>query len=74
MWTFFSLDNLSRGLALCVILVFLACVALGSVLPEFGNLLAAKIGIDAHSFNIFFLILGLVGIGVALYLGYAHSS
>ena len=60
----------TRGLALCFILVFLVAAAVGSALPEFGNLLAAKIGIRAHFFNIYFLVLGVMGIGLALYLGY----
>jgi len=60
----------TRGLALCFILVFLVATAVGSMAPEFGNLLAAKIGIRAHFFNIYFLVLGFVGIGLALYLGY----
>ncbi len=68
------MGGLPRGLALCVVLIFLACTALGSVLPEFGNLLAVRLGNDAHSLNILFLILGLVGVGVALYLGYTHSG
>jgi len=60
----------TRGLALCFILVFLVGTAVGSMAPEFGNLLAAKIGIRAHFFNVYFLVLGVVGVGVALYLGY----
>lgn len=64
----------TRGLALCFILVFFFATAIGSALPEFGNLLAAKIGIRAHFFNIHFLVLGILGIGVALYLGYRGSS
>ena len=64
----------ARGLAFCIILIFLAGTAIGSVLPEFGNLLATKIGIRAHFFNVYFLILGVVGIGVALYLGYTGSG
>ena len=65
-----ELGNTARGLALCFILVFLAGTAIGSVLPEFGSLLATKIGVRPHFFNVHFLILGFVGIGVALYLGY----
>lgn len=64
----------SRDLALCFILVFLAGTALGSTLPEFGNVMAQRIGIRPHFFNIFFLVLGIVGIGVALYLGYRGGS
>ena len=64
------MDNLSRGLALCAILIFFIGTAVGSVLPEFGNILAQRVGIGAHQFNIVFLALGILGIGVALYLGY----
>ena len=65
-----ELGNSARALALCFILVFLAGTATGSVLPEFGNLLATKIGIRAHFFNVYFLVLGFMGVGLALYLGY----
>ena len=68
------MGDLPRVVALRAILIFLACIALGSVLPEFGNLLAIRLGNDAHSFNILFLILGLIGVGMALYLGYTRSS
>ena len=64
----------TRGLALCFILVFLVATAVGSMAPEFGNLLAAKIGIRAHFFNIYFLVLGILGIGLALYLGYRYGG
>jgi hypothetical protein len=60
----------TRGMAFRFIPVFLISTAIGSTAPEFGDLLAQKIGIDAHFFNIHFLVLGIVGIGVALYLGY----
>ena len=60
----------TRGLALCFILVFLIGTAIGSVLPEFGNLLAARFSIRAHFFNVYFLVLGILGISLALYLGY----
>jgi len=68
------MGDLSRGLALCIILVFLLSTAVGSVLPEFGNILAQRIGVWAHQFNIVFLALGIVGIGMALYFGYRCSS
>ena len=69
-----ELGNTARGLAFCFILVFIVATAIGSMAPEFGNLLATKIGIRAHFFNVYFLVLGIVGIGVALYLGYRGSS
>jgi len=64
----------ARGLALCIILVFIIGTAVGSVLPEFGNLLAQRLGIWGHSFNILFLALGIAGVGLALYLGYRCGS
>jgi len=64
----------ARTMALCIILVFLTGTAIGSILPEFGNLLAQRLGIGAHQFNIVFLALGLAGIGLALYLGHRCSS
>ena len=69
-----GLDNMSRGLALCFILIFFVGTAVGSMAPEFGNLLAKEVGLWAHQFNVVFLVLGIVGIGLALYLGYTHSS
>ena len=74
MWAFYSLDNLSRGLALYPILVFFLGTAIGSVAPEFGNIVAERLGLWAHRFNIVFLALGLAGVGLALYLGYMGSG
>ena len=68
------MGDLSRILALCFILIFLVGTAIGSVLPEFGNILATKIGIRAHFFNVYFFVLGIVGIGLALYLGYRSGG
>ena len=68
------MGDLSRGMALCFILVFIIATAVGSTLPEFGNLLATKIGVRAHFFNVYFLVLGIVGIGLALYLGYTGGG
>ena len=68
------MGDTARGLALCFIFVFLFSTAIGSTLPEFGNLLATKIGIWAHFFNVYFLVLGIVGIGLALYLGHTGSG
>lgn len=65
-----ELGDLARGMASGAVLVFLAGTAVSSVLPEFGNLLAHKIGVRAHFFNVYFLVLGILGIGLALYLGY----
>jgi len=60
----------ARTMALCIVLIFFAGTAIGSVLPEFGNIVATRIGVGAHQFNIVFLALGIAGIGLALYLGY----
>ncbi len=65
-----ELGDTARVLALCFILVFLVATAIGSMAPEFGNLLAKKVGVWGHFFNVYFLVLGVVGIGLALYLGY----
>lgn len=67
------MDIMSRGMALGVISVFFIGTAIGSVLPEFGNLLAQKLDVRPHSFNIVFLVVGIIGIGVALYLGHKSS-
>jgi len=64
------MDCDARAMALCIVLVFLIGTAVGSVLPEFGNIVAIKLGIWSHQFNIVFLALGIAGIGLALYLGY----
>jgi len=68
------MGDLSRDMALLAILVFLVGTAVGSVLPEFGNLLAHKISVGSHQFNVVFLALGIAGIGVALYLGYTQGG
>jgi len=60
----------ARAMAFIAILIFFIGTAVGSALPEFGNLLAKEIGVRGHFFNIHFLVLGIVGISVALYLGY----
>ena len=65
-----ALGRGTRSMAFFIIFMFLCGTAIGSVLPEFGNLLATRLDIGAHSFNIIFLFMGIAGIGVALYLGY----
>ena len=64
----------ARALAPGIVLVFILATAIGSALPEFGNLMAQKIGIRAHFFNVYFLVLGIVGISMALYLGYTQGG
>ena len=68
------MGNKTRGLASCAIFVFLIGTAIGSMAPEFGDLLATAIGIRSHFFNTHFLVLGIVGIGMALYLGHTGGS
>ena len=74
MWQNGDLGFLSRGMALYIILIFLCSTAIGSMAPEFGNLVAKGIGVWSHFFNKFFLALAIIGIGVALYLGYRMRS
>jgi len=63
----------TRVMALVIIVVFLGATAVGSVLPEFGNLLATRLSLRAHQFNILFCAVGIIGVGLALYLGYKNS-
>lgn len=71
---YIKMGNIPRGMAPFMVIIFLIATATGSVLPEFGNLLAQKLGITAHFFNKFFLVLGIIGVSVALYLGYNTSG
>ena len=64
------MGDIPRSLAFLAVFVFFCATAIGSVLPEFGNLLAQRLGMWEHFFNIYFLVLGITGIGLALYLGY----
>ena len=64
------MGDLSRSVALHLVFVLLIGTLVGSVLPEFGNLLAQKLRLWSHTFNVVFLAVGIVGIGVALYFGY----
>ncbi len=68
--SYVEMGDFARVMAFHTIVIFLACTALGSTLPEFGNVVANRLGIWAHSFNTLFLILGILGISLALYLGY----
>jgi len=68
------MGNDARIMALGIILVFFIGTGIGSALPEFGNLVATRINIGSHSFNVLFLALGIIGIGVALYLGYTYRG
>ena len=68
------MGDVPRSVALYFIPVFLIGTAVGSTLPEFGNILAERLGLWAHRFNIVFLALGIAGVGLALYLGYRSSG
>ncbi len=57
-------------MAFPTIVVFLVGTAIGSTLPELGNFLARYLGIPSHSFNIVFLAVGIIGIGMALRTGH----
>ena len=61
-------------MALRTIIILLTGTAIGSMAPEFGDIVAVRLGIRAHAFNTLFLALGIAGIGVALYLGYTQCS
>ena len=63
------MDITARSMALYIILVFLAGTLIGSLLPESGNVLASLLGLPAHIFNPLFLVIGIIGIVLALYLG-----
>ena len=64
--------NTTRSMAFRIVSVILIGTAVGSVLPETGNLAVLYItkGTDAHVFNIVFLIIGIIGIVLALFIGY----
>lgn len=67
----------SRGMALRAVFVFLIGTAIGSTLPESGNIVVHVLGMDGnkpHIFNWVFLTLGIIGIGVALYIGYRRRG
>jgi len=60
-------------MALRSIVIFLVATAVGSTLPEFGDVLAVHLKIAPHFFNFAFLILGGLLIGLACYLGHNSS-
>ncbi len=63
------MGDFTRGLAFSFVVIFFIGTFIGSVLPESGNYLAKYLGISSHSFNIFFLFVGILGIGLALCFG-----
>lgn len=66
MWHTFLAGYSARDFALLVLIAILV----GNFLCESGNLLAGRLGLPAHYFNKWFLIIGLLGMcgfGVALF-------
>jgi hypothetical protein len=55
------------------ILTLLIATAIGSTLPEFGDVLAVHLKIAPHFFNPFFLFIGIVGIVLACFVGRKRS-
>lgn len=55
-------------MALQFIYLFFFVTFIGSITPEFGNIVAGKLNLYPHIFNIGFLIVGFAGFGLALYL------
>lgn len=67
------MDNISRGLAFRIIAVFFLGTLVGSLLPETGVIAAHYLQIpeaSAHIFNPIFLAFGVLGVCLALYIGY----
>jgi hypothetical protein len=62
------MGNKSRAMALRFIIVFLFASFIGSIAPESGNIVAGKLNLYPHIFNVGFLIVGFAGFGLALYL------
>ena len=61
------MGDISRSMAFLFILVILIGTVIGSILPEFGNVLANHLDQGAHKYNIHFLVIGVLGIVLALY-------
>jgi len=56
--------------ARAIALLILIAILVGNLLVESGNLLAIRLGLPAHYFNKWFLVLGVAGVigfGVALF-------
>ena len=67
----------ARSVALRLVPIFLAGTLLGSLAPESGNVLAFLLGLPpekGHIFNPVFLAIGIIGIVLALFLGYKHGK
>ena len=66
MWASFLGSHTARNIALLILIA----IPLGNLLCESGNLLAGWLGLHAHYFNKYFLIIGLLGMlcfGIALF-------
>jgi len=74
MWSFSIMGSTTRSMAFCIVTLFFISTAVGSLLPEIGTIMAVRLNIWSHALNIIFAILGVIGIGVALYLGYRTGS
>ena len=71
------MDNKTRAVALVLVPVFLFGTLIGSLLPESGNVLAQLLrlpGDSFHTFNGMFLVIGILGIGLALHIGHRTCS
>lgn len=64
------MGNTARGMAFRTIAVILAGTAIGSMLPETGNVAAGIFNLPAHIFNQVFLIVGVTGVMLALFTGH----
>ena len=60
-------------MALRTYVVFFIGTAVGSVLPEFGDVLAVHLKIEPHFFNVFFLFLGIIGCVLSYLIGRKSS-
>lgn len=60
----------ARNVAFLFIIVFIIGTFIGSVLPDFGNVLAKVTGNEPHFINGVFLAVGIIGVMLALYIGY----
>ena len=66
MWSSFLGSHTSRSIALLILIA----IPIGNLLCESGNLLAGWLGLHAHYFNKYFLIIGILGMccfGFALF-------
>ena len=64
------MGNTTRSLAFRTIVVILAGTAVGSMLPEMGNVVAGTLNLPAHIFNQVFLFVGVTGVMLALFTGH----